>query len=84
MYIYYRNIERCEKDRWKKMGLDNFLEVVFDNQSDKADVLFKNLIFFLLNSKMDFFWLLHKFFSFQLEEEHNCFLSKDQTDFFFF
>lgn len=54
MCIYYRNIERCEKDRQKKMGLEYSLEVAFDNQSDKADVLFKNLIFFLINSKMDF------------------------------
>lgn len=39
------------------MGLDYSLEVVFDNQSDEADVLFKNATLFLLNSKMDILFL---------------------------
>lgn len=30
----------------EKMGLDYSLAAVFDNQSDKADVLLKNVIFF--------------------------------------
>lgn len=49
------------------MGLDYSLEVVFDNQSDRTDVLFKNVILFLLSSKMDILFLaLGSFAVFQL------------------